>query len=36
MYEEISRKKIEKDFFIAATKIRWGKMGKPIEEIVYD
>ena len=36
LYEELSQKRIEKDFLIAAMKIRWARMGKPPEEIKYE
>ena len=36
MYEPLSRKKAKKDFLIAATKIRWGRMGKPEEDIKHE
>ena len=36
LFEQISVKKIENDILAATTKIRWSRMGKPMEEVTYD
>ena len=35
MYEDFNKAKTETDFLIAATKMRWSRMGKPKEEVTY-
>ena len=35
MFEPLKRQKAAKEFLMATTKIRWDRMGKPIEDIKY-